>query len=138
MDSVFRLEIITPEKEFFKGETDSLIMPALDGEYGVRAGHEPVVTALEPGTVRYHTQEGWQEVVVSQGFAEVMPDYAILLVSAAERPGEIDKLRAQRARERAEEELRQKQSIQEYHRSKAALARAMARLKGASGGPTGL
>ena len=42
----FQLEIITPEKLFFKGETDSLIMPALDGEYGVQAGHEPIVTAL--------------------------------------------------------------------------------------------
>ena len=52
-----------------------------------------------------------------------MPDYVILLTSAAERPGEIDKARAERAKERAEEQLRQKQSIQEYHRSKAALAR---------------
>lgn len=132
MDSIFQLEIITPEKQFFKGETDSLVMPALDGEYGVRAGHEPVVTALEPGTVRYHIQEGWQTVVVSQGFAEVMPDYAILVVSAAERPDEIDQARAERAKARAEEQLRQKQSIQEYHHSKAALARAMARLKGAA------
>lgn len=69
------------------------------------------------------------EVVVSDGFAEIMPDYVILLVSSAERPEEIDRKRAERARERAEERLRQKQSIREYHLSKAALARAMARLK---------
>lgn len=125
----FQLEIITPEKLFFKGETDSLIMPALDGEYGVQAGHEPIVIALEPGTVRYHTEGQWHQVIVSQGFAEVMPDYAILVASTAERPEEIDKARAQRAKERAEEQLRQKQSVQEYHHSKAALARAMARLK---------
>ena len=125
----FQLEIITPEKLFFKGKTDSLIMPALDGEYGVQAGHEPIVTALEPGTVRYHTEGQWHQVIVSQGFAEVMPDYAILVTSTAERPEEIDKARAQRAKERAEEQLRQKQSVQEYHHSKAALARAMARLK---------
>ena len=58
-----------------------------------------------------------------------MPDYVILLVSSAERPEEIDRARAERAKERAEERLRQKQSVREYHLSKAALARAMARLR---------
>ena len=104
-------------------------MPAIDGQYGVQPGHEPVVTALEPGTVRYCVDGTWNEVVVSMGFAEIMPDYAILLVDTAERPDEIDRARAERALERAEERMRQKQSIQEYYRSKAAIARAMARLK---------
>lgn len=136
MENTFYLEIITPDRQFYTGPADSLVMPALDGEYGVQPGHEPVVTALRPGTVRFHAEgvrfhaEGVRhEVVVSDGFAEIMPDYVILLVSSAERPEEIDRKRAERARERAEERLRQKQSIREYHLSKAALARAMARLK---------
>ena len=53
MEKTFQLEIMTPEKQFFKGQAEGLIMPALDGEYGVQPGHEPIVTALEPGTVRY-------------------------------------------------------------------------------------
>lgn len=122
MENTFYLEIITPDRQFYTGPADSLVMPALDGEYGVQPGHEPVVTALRPGTVRFHAEGVRHEVVVSDGFAEIMPDYVILLVSSAERPEEI-------ARERAEERLRQKQSIREYHLSKAALARAMARLK---------
>ena len=121
MEKTFQLEIMTPEKQFFKGQAEGLIMPALDGEYGVQPGHEPIVTALEPGTVRYCVKGQWDDVIVGQGFAEVMPDYAILLVSTAER-----------AKAHAEECLRQKQSMQEYHRSKAALARAMARLKAAA------
>ena len=132
MEKTFQLEIMTPEKQFFKGQAEGLIMPALDGEYGGQPGHEPIVTALEPGTVRYCVKGQWDDVIVGQGFAEVMPDYAILLVSTAERPGEIDKARAERAKAHAEECLRQKQSVQEYHRSKAALARAMARLKAAA------
>lgn len=60
----------------------------------MQPGHEPIVTALEPGTVRYCVKGQWDDVIVGQGFAEVMPDYAILLVSTAERPGEIDKARA--------------------------------------------
>ena len=129
MDNTFYLEIITPEKQFYVGPASSLVMPALDGEYGVQPGHEPIVTAIEPGLVRFQADGAWNEVVVSDGFAEVMPDYVILLVSSAERPEEIDRARAERAKERAEERLRQKQSVREYHLSKAALARAMARLR---------
>ena len=56
-----------------------------------------------------------------------------LLVETAERPEEIDVARAQEAKERAEEQLRQKQSIHEYYHSRASLARAMARLKATAG-----
>ena len=129
MENTFYLEIITPDRQFYTGPADGLVMPALDGEYGVQPGHEPVVTALRPGTVRFHAEGVRHEVVVSDGFAEIMPDYVILLVSSAERPEEIDRKRAERARERAEERLRQKQSIQEYYHSQASMARAMTRLK---------
>ncbi len=129
MGNTIELEIVTPEKKFYSGPAESIIMPAIDGQYGVQPGHEPVVTALEPGTVRYCVDDVWNEVVVSMGFAEVMPDYVVLLVDTAERPDEIDRARAKRALERAEERMRQKQSIQEYYHSKAAIARAMARLK---------
>lgn len=125
----FLLEIVTPDRQFFTGQVEGLVLPILDGEYGVEPGHEPVVTALAPGSLRYRLGGAWHAAAVSSGFAEIMPDYTIILVSAAERPGEIDLKRAQAARERAEERLRQKESLQEYYSSKAALARAMARLK---------
>ena len=64
MEKTFQLEIMTPEKQFFKGQAEGLIMPALDGEYGVQPGHEPIVTALEPGTVRYCVKGQWDDVIV--------------------------------------------------------------------------
>ena len=125
----FTLEIITPERQFYIGPAQALVLPAVDGEMGIYPGHEPVVTAIEPGELRYKAQGKWEPAAVGAGFAEVKPDYVILLVGFAEHPEEIDRRRAEAARARAEERLRQKQSIQEYHHSKAALARAMARLK---------
>ena len=80
MGKAFQLEIITPNDPFYKGSAESVILPAIDGEYGVLAGHEPVVTAIEPGTARYLVDGEWKEVVVGQGFAEIMPDYTILLL----------------------------------------------------------
>ena len=120
--STFYLEIITPERQFYIGTAEALVLPAVDGEMGIYPGHEPVVTAIEPGELRYKTNGKWEPAAVGAGFAEVKPDYVILLVGFAEHPEEID-------RKRAEERLRQKQSIHEYYHSKAALARAMARLK---------
>lgn len=129
MADTFTLEILTPDRQFYVGPAEAMILPILDGQYGVQPGHEPVVTAIEPGELKYKTQGQWNLASVSSGFAEIMPDYAILLVAAAERPEEIDLKRAEAARQRAEERLRQKESLQEYHSSQAALARALARLK---------
>jgi len=125
----FTLEIYTPTRTFFSGEAESLIMPIPDGAYGVEAGHEPVTTAVEPGELRYKVDGEWHIAAVTRGFAEIKPDRTILLVSAAERPEEIDVKRVEAAMERAQERLRQKASIQEYYSAQAALARAMARLK---------
>ena len=88
-----------------------------------------MVTVIEPGELRYKAEGQWEPAAVGSGFAEIKPDYVILLVSSAEHPEEIDRKRAEAAKARAEECLRQKQSIHEYYHSKAALARAMARLK---------
>lgn len=129
MAGTFMLEIITPNRQFYVGPAEAMVLPILDGQYGVLPGHEPVVTAIEPGELKFKVDGVWQTAAVSTGFAEIMPDYAILLVAAAEKPEEIDLRRAEEAKERAEERLRQKRSVQEYHSSEAALARAMARLK---------
>ena len=86
MEKTFMLEIITPEKQFFTGEVESLIIPAVDGSYGVQAGHEPIVTAIEPGEARYKVDGVWHTAVVTQGFAEIMSDYAVVLVATADRP----------------------------------------------------
>ena len=94
MENTFYLEIITPDRQFYTGPATNLTMPALDGEYGVQPGHEPVVTALRPGTVRFQADGTPHKVVVSDGFAEIMPDYCILLVSSAERPDEISSLQS--------------------------------------------
>ena len=125
----FYLEIITPERQFYIGPAEALVLPAVDGQMGIYPGHEPVVTAIEPGELRYKAEGKWEPAAVGAGFAEIKPDYVMWLVGFAEHPEEIDQKRAEAARKRAEERLRQKQSIHEYYHSKAALARAMARLK---------
>ncbi len=71
----------------------------------------------------------WKYAAISEGFIQVMPDKAVILADSCELPEEIDIKRAEEARERAEELMRQKQSIREYYETQAALNRAMNRLK---------
>lgn len=94
------------------------------------AHHSDMMIATDTGTIRFQTEDGaWQEAVIGTGFTQVINNRVTILVEFAERPEEIDALRAREAKERAEEQLRQKQSLQEYYHTQASLARAMARLR---------
>ena len=46
MAKTLYLEIITQEKQYFTGNVEGIVLPALDGQHGVQPGHEPIVTAL--------------------------------------------------------------------------------------------
>lgn len=129
MASTFYLEVLTPERIFYTGPAQEVIFQAIDGLHGVLPSHEPMVTALSAGEMKYKVDDEWRVAALGTGFAEIMPEYVIILVDTAERPEEIDLKRAELARERAEERLRQKRSLEEYYQSQAALSRALARLK---------
>ena len=126
----FGLKIIASDRIFYEGRCRKLILPAPDGEIGILANHENAVIALGVGNARLEYKENqWAEVALGEGFAEIVNNRVTILVDTAERPDEIDVRRAEEAKERAEERLRQKQSTQEYYQTQAALARAMNRLK---------
>lgn len=129
MAKTFHLEIIATDRIFFSGETEHLVVTAIDGLLGIMAGHEPLVTSLPTGELKYLVDGEWKYAAISEGFIQVMPDSSIILADTCELPEEIDIKRAQEAKERAEELLRQKQSIKEYYETQAALNRAINRLK---------
>ena len=128
--NTFSLKVIATDKVFYDGKCTALIIPALDGEREILAHHENMVIATKEGEVRCRTDESsdWKKAVVGVGFVHIANNRVTMLVDTAERPEDIDAVRAKQAYERAVEQLRQKQSIQEYHMSRASLARAMARL----------
>lgn len=128
--NTFRLKIIASDKVFYDGKCGIIIVPALDGEQALMSHHENMVIATEVGEVRFREQDEdeWRRAVVGVGFVHIANNRVTMLVDTAERPEDIDAVRARQALERAQEQLRQKQSIQEYHVSRASMARAMARL----------
>ena len=118
--STFGLELFSSSQIFYKGRARFINLPATDGGHTFLPHHENVIIVTETG----------EEItaVTGSGFAEMINNRVQVFVHSAEHPGEIDINRAKEALERAEEQLRQKQSIAEYHRSKMELARAMSRL----------
>ncbi len=129
MGSKLYLEIITPDRTFFSGETDALIYRTNDGERGIMADHTPMVTPVVPGNIRLKMGDEIRVAAVSEGFLEVTRDGTVMIVDTAEWPHEIDIRRAEEAAERARERLAASISGADYIRTKAALARAYARLK---------
>ena len=131
----FYLKIIAANRVFYSGRCRSIIVPEYDGQKEILAHHEDMVIAVNDGEMRFQPEgsDNWEYAVVGIGFVEIVNNRGTLLVESAERPEEIDVARAREAKERAEEQMRQKQSIHEYYHSRASLARAMARLKATSG-----
>lgn len=129
MPEKYTLEIITPERIFFRGEVESVVIPTSDGYMSIQKMHEPMVASIVVGDMKLQIDGEWKECTTTDGFVEVRPDETIIFSQAVEWPEEIDLRRAQEARERAEEQLRQKKSHQEYMQNQIALARAMVRLR---------
>ena len=126
----FLVKVIACDRVFYDGKCYQVTIPLEDGGKGIMAHHENMVFSIEPGQLRLLLEDGtWQEGVAGAGFCQVVNNRVTIIVDTAEYPEEVDIRRANEAKERAKEQLRQKQSIQEYYRSQASLARAMARLR---------
>ena len=129
--NTFTLKIIACDRIFYEGECEMLVFSGADGKMGIMANHESMTTSVEIGELRFKTPDGKEHVAItSDGMLKCDHNQVDVLVYSAERPEEIDAFRAKEAKERAMEQLAQKQSIMEYHISRASLARAMARLSG--------
>lgn len=126
---VFKVEIITPDRIFHTGEATMIEFNTAAGELGVYKKHIPLTTVLAPGIVTIH-KDGEEDVVaaVHSGFAEILPDKVTLLAEIAEWPDEIDKARAEAAKERAEERLAHKTEAIDIKRAEFALRKALVRI----------
>lgn len=99
------LTVVTRERKFIEVDVDEVVLPASDGEIGVLPGHTPLLTTLRIGALRYRTGSTVEQIVISWGFAEVLPDRVIVLAERGVLPGEVDLAAAEAERNEAEKEL---------------------------------
>ena len=101
----FRVHILAADHTFYDGPCESLTIPAPDGQYGIWAGHANTICAIIPGTLRLRVPEGAEQIAaVSSGVVKIEDNDVLVLVDSAERPEDIDRLRAQHAADAAKDE----------------------------------
>lgn len=101
-----QLAIVTPERLVMDESVDFVVMPGIEGDFGVLPEHARFLSALCAGVIEYEAGGQRQYLAVSSGFAEVTGERVTLLARTAERAEEIDQARAEAALARAREEMR--------------------------------
>jgi F-type H+-transporting ATPase subunit epsilon len=99
------LTIVTRERKIIDVVVDEVVLPASDGEIGILPGHTPLLTTLKIGQMRYRVGSTVHRLVLSWGFAEVLPDRVIVMAENARLPEEIDAAAAEEEMRQAEREL---------------------------------
>jgi F-type H+-transporting ATPase subunit epsilon len=126
------LEVVTPERLVLSVEVDEISAPGALGYFGVLPGHTPFLTTLGVGEVGYRIGNQWEYLAITWGYAEVLPNKVTILTETAEMAEEIDIERAERAKRRAEERLREWSTAVadiDFERASTALQRALLRLQ---------
>jgi F-type H+-transporting ATPase subunit epsilon len=113
--NIFHLNILAADDPFYIGPCESLIVPSLQGKYGIMANHSNMMIAVVPGPLFYRPPGQETKVAaVSHGLVKVENNQVLVMVDSAEHPEDIDVNRAKRAADAAREEILQNKSMQEY------------------------
>lgn len=138
MATSYLLKIVTPERTIFEGPVTYIIVRSTEGEIGILAHHMQLITPLVPHIITIYPENGnTEQLTVGGGFLEVGDTTTVILADSAERATEIDVARAEKARQRALENIGRPEPNIDLIRAKRALARAENRLK-LAGQPTAL
>jgi len=89
--ATFHFDLVSPEKLAFSGEVDQVDIPGVEGDFGVLAGHAPVVAAIRPGILTITTGGRHEKVIVLGGLAEVSESGLTVLADVATSLDELDR-----------------------------------------------
>lgn len=128
------VEILTPNHRLLEDDVDELNVPGAEGYLGILPGHIALLTSLGEGELMYRKGEQRRYLAVFGGYMEVNSDTVVVLADIAENIADIDRARAESARERALERLGNRQEEIDFDRANAALSRAQVRLQVAQRG----
>jgi len=123
------LEIITPEKIIYKDSVDSVTVPGTKGLFQVLKDHAPLMSTIEIGVITLKKNSENTYLTTAGGTIEVLNNNVMILADSVEVVGNIDIERAERAKTRAEENLKSKKEDIDFLRAELALKRAINRIK---------
>ena len=89
--ATFHFELVSPDRISFSGEVDQVDVPGSEGDFGVLAGHAPLIALLRPGLMTVYAAGEKTKLVVLGGFAEVGPDGLTVLADVATSLEDLDR-----------------------------------------------
>lgn len=130
MSSSIHVDIVSAEREIFSGEAQMVFAPALLGEVGIAPGHAAMLTRMGPGEVRVQLPNGEQQAFyVSGGMLEVQPKMVTVLSDTAIRAHDLDEAAVLKAKQEAEETLKDRSGKLDIARAQVELAELAAQLQ---------
>jgi F-type H+-transporting ATPase subunit epsilon len=121
--STIHVDVVSAEEAIFSGEATFVALPGEAGELGIYPRHTPLITRIRPGSVRIQTADGGEEFVfVAGGILEVQPDCVTVLSDTAVRGKDLDEEKANKAKQAAEEALKNAKSEVDLARAQSELA----------------
>jgi F-type H+-transporting ATPase subunit epsilon len=134
-DHTLHVEIVTPDGSVYHADVAMVVVPGVEGELGLLAHHQPLVSLLAVGETRIQLPDGtWQYFASGIGYVQVLFDKVLIVVDHAEQAGAIDIARAEEAHRRADERLDARDdpgahAEVDFYKAEQALKRAGNRLK---------
>jgi len=124
-----QLQIVSADRSLLNETVDEVVIPGFDGYFGVLPGHTPLLAVLQVGELWYRQGQEKHYVSIAFGFAEVLPDRVTILAQIAEKADEIDLVRAEAAKKRAEERLARPAVDMDAERARISLLKSLIRLQ---------
>lgn len=117
--------LVSPERELYSGEVDQVVVPGVDGQFGVLSQHSAVMTVIKPGAIRILDGASERKIYVGGGFADVTPQGLTILAEDAVDLSTLDKVAFDKDLQNAREDARDAKEIA----AKAAAEKRLARLE---------
>lgn len=132
MANSINLQIITPEKVVYSDTVDMVNVPAIEGEIGILPNHIPLFTKIKPGEIKIKKQNSEEYLAITGGFINVQRGKVTILADYAIRSEDIQTALAEEAKVKAEEAMKNKESITNMAIAESELRKALLELKVAS------
>lgn len=129
MANTLKLEIVTPEAKAYSEDVEMVTLPGVEGEMGIYPMHVPLMTQIVAGELVVRKDGSDHFFAVGDGFVEITGGRVAILTDMAVKEADIDEIKADEARKRAEARLQEKLSDEETAMVSAALAHSLAQLR---------
>lgn len=124
-----QVTILTPERPFWNGQAEEIILPTETGEMGVLKNHAPIITGLDVGAMLIRTKDQWKSVAVMGGFAVVKRNQVTILANEAESSETINPEEAKNEFELAKANLEKAEGVKQKVEANFTFKRAKARFQ---------